>query len=153
MAERATLNGYEYSLVSGKFYYRGRFVAGAKYGDGRYGYRAHEIDGIQVLAHRLAWFLVTGNWPEHEIDHVDRNGGHNAWLNLREATHNENGQNRVGKLAKSGVKGVDLLNDGWYQARLKHKGVLIYLGRFKTLEEARAARLAGVKRYFTHTET
>lgn len=151
MRARATLSGYAYSIVSGKIYYNGKRVAGAVYGR-RYGYRAHEVDGVQVLAHRLAWKLVTGEWPEHEIDHIDRNGAHNMWINLREATHNENGQNRKVKVAKSGVKGIDLLADGYYQARLKHKGKLIYLGRFDNLEDARCARLEGVAKYFTHVE-
>lgn len=149
---KATLSGYEYSIVTGRFYYNGERKVGAYYGDRKYNYRAHEVDGEQILAHRLAWFLVTGKWPKHEIDHVDRNGANNTWLNLREATHAQNGQNRKGPLAKSGVKGVDLLSDGRFQARLKHKQKFVFLGIFDTLEEAVQARVNGVVKYFTHSK-
>jgi hypothetical protein len=56
------------------------------------GYVAIKVDGTVYLAHRLAWFYMTGNWPQ-EIDHIDRNKSNCRWANLRSVTHAENMQN------------------------------------------------------------
>jgi len=34
--------------------------------------------------------LMTGEWPQYEIDHVDGDPSNNRWLNLREASRSEN---------------------------------------------------------------
>jgi hypothetical protein len=38
-----------------------------------YGYIAIKIDCCRHLAHRLAWFYVTGAWPKDQIDHINGN--------------------------------------------------------------------------------
>ena len=59
----------------------------------RDGYWGVVIDGKHLLAHRVAWLWMTGNWPEMAIDHIDRNKGNNRWSNLREATPSQNSLN------------------------------------------------------------
>ncbi len=71
------------------------------------GYLVIRFDGKLYLGHRLAWLLVTGNWPKQEIDHKDGNPSNNKWGNLREATHSENITNQAAhKNNKLGLKGV-----------------------------------------------
>lgn len=37
---------------------------------------------------------MTGAWPDLQIDHINRDQLDNRWLNLRQATASQNGQNR-----------------------------------------------------------
>jgi hypothetical protein len=57
------------------------------------GYRIIRVNYHKFLAHRLAWFYVHGEWPPHEIDHVNRRRDDNRIANLRPATRLENAQN------------------------------------------------------------
>ena len=47
------------------------------------GYVILQINGKKYKAHRVAWLWMTGEWPEHEIDHKDGQPWNNVWLNLR----------------------------------------------------------------------
>lgn len=101
-----------------------------------------------ILGHRLAWLLHEGYWPEHQIEHIDRDKTHNAWHNLRpvgQQCNNRNVGNR--KDNTSGVKGVYwheaynnwlarivVLENGEY--KLKH------LGYYHDFDDAVCARLA-----------
>lgn len=109
------------------------------------GYRIYQ-------AAQLAYFYVAGKWPEHEVDHRDRNPGHNAWRNLRPATHKQNLENRVAQSNNtSGYPGVswDAARGKWV-AYIKHHGRNIRLGRFGEKMKAVAARRAAEKNLFTH---
>ena len=50
------------------------------------GYRRVMYMGKEVLAHRLAWFLKTGDWPKDKIDHINGIKGDNRWTNLRDVS-------------------------------------------------------------------
>lgn len=101
------------------------------------GYLILKIKGKQFKAHRLAWFLHYGKFPEKEIDHINRNRKDNSIKNLRECTHQENIKNTNKKINKdTGVQGIylDKTTKGLkakYTFRIKNK-----MYRFKTLEEA-----------------
>lgn len=68
------------------------------------GYRILKLEGRQYLAHRVAFFLMTGVWPT-KIDHKNRNRSDNRWGNLRLATWSENNANRPPR-GYLGLKGV-----------------------------------------------
>lgn len=102
------------------------------------------------LAHRAAWALMTGAWPDHEVDHQDRNRTNNAWTNLRACTHLENQFNK-GRSSRnnSGFKGVHhhTQNNAWI-AQIKHGGKTKHLGSFATAKEAADAyRTASLKHH------
>ena len=102
------------------------------------GYRRVKIDRSCYLAHRLAWLWMTGEFPEHQIDHRDLNTLNNRFSNLRPATSYQNVLN-VGLKSDntSGIKGVFWKKDRakWF-ASIKVNGRQIYLGYFDTKEDA-----------------
>ena len=110
-----------------------------------YLYLALVIDSKRrnILAHRAAWAITKGKWPEHEIDHINRNRTDNRLGNLRETTHALVQQN-VGlrRDNTSGVTGVS-----WYKRMGKWRSRIVVDGRYRTRwfdtqEEAVKARLA-----------
>lgn len=70
----------------------------------------------KYLAHRIIWKIVTGNEPENQVDHIDRNRDNNCWDNLRQASNGQNKANgKIYKNNKSGVKGInwDKSRESW----------------------------------------
>lgn len=100
------------------------------------GYWVIKIDGQSYKASRLAFLYMTGEWPPEEMDHIDRTPWNDCWINLRPATRTENNQNRV-KIGPSGQQGIyrHSTNDRWIA---QHDN--IYIGSYKTMDEAVAAR-------------
>ena len=94
--------------------------------------------------------LIAMPGPGLVVDHLNRNKLDNRRQNLKVCTTAENTRNQ-GKRSdnSSGVAGVwfDTTRQQWSsQIRVNQKR--INLGRFKTLEEARAARLAAETEYW-----
>lgn len=135
-----------YCPETGVFTYRvtrGRAVAGEVAGSLRPdGYVRIKYQGRNFFAQRLAWFYMTGKWPAEYVDHIDRNKSHNAWSNLREASHTENTWNAgVPRNNKSGVTGVRFRTHlGKWQALIRRNGTLQSLGHYEAFDEAVAAR-------------
>ena len=76
---------------------------------------------------------------ELQTDHIDRNPLNNRLDNLRQCTHSENHYNVLYK-NKTGLKGVRKRKRPYpFYAQIKHLGKSIYLGQFKTAEEAAKA--------------
>ena len=102
------------------------------------------------LGHRLAVFLMTGRWPEHTVDHRDRNKSNNRWENLREASYSQNSANMVRRPNNtSGRKGVFFGRNSkrpFAQIMVNRKS--IHLGTFDTVEEASAAYETAATKYF-----
>lgn len=99
------------------------------------------ISGINYLAHRIVWKLVTGEDPEI-IDHKDGNGLNNSWDNLVNSTQSNNQKNhKMASNNTSGRKGVY-----WSKAAkkwasgIKANGKKHYLGIFTSFDEACKAR-------------
>ncbi|MFV1475972.1 HNH endonuclease [Serratia marcescens] len=110
------------------------------------GYLGINIRGKRYAAHRLAWFYVHGEWPEKEIDHIDRNPLNNAIANLRDVNRVVNALNTGAKSGNtSGIKGVTWCSKrNQWQAQIHLSGKNITLGRFETIDEAAIAYKAAL---------
>lgn len=77
------------------------------------------------------------------VDHIDNNKTNNDLSNLRFATHLENSHNKQkGINNTSGVKGVSwhIKQKKWI-AYIRIDGILVFLGYYDTIEEAKQARI------------
>lgn len=119
---------------------RSKTGLGKLVGQKHFGYLRLNYKGRMYYSHRAAWFYMTGEWPTEFIDHIDGNGWNNAWANLRQASVKENGWNRaVRKGSSTGYKGVirnPTSKKRPFSALIWLDGKYIYLGRFRTAEEA-----------------
>ncbi|MFA7308089.1 MAG: HNH endonuclease [Hyphomicrobium sp.] len=106
-----------------------------------HGYIEFSILGKKCLAHRIAWLYMTGEWPKHQIDHVDCDRSNNTFSNLRKATHGENQRNCGVKANNtSGHKGVRWhSHSGKWQACIRVEGERHHLGSFESIEDAAKA--------------
>lgn len=120
---------------------RGTVTVGSVIGNNHCnGYVQFAINKKMYLAHRVAFFYMTGRWPV-EIDHRNRNKKDNRWQNLREATKSQNNYNKGPHgTNRSGYKGVS-----WCAKRSKWAAFIkagpkqTFLGYFNDKEEARRA--------------
>lgn len=103
------------------------------------GYRRGNIGGRSVRAHRAAWALAHGAWPEHEIDHINGVPSDNRLCNLRLATSSENKMNRAGSSKRSRFIGVSPNPPGW-TASVRVNGKYLYGGYFSSDLDAAIAR-------------
>jgi len=117
---------------------RGRRLAGSVAGSlTARGYVQLKVFGRFYFAHRLAWALHFGKFPDGVIDHRNGKLTDNRISNLRDATVAENTRNR--RAGKGPLpKGVEANNHGFI-ARIKHEGKRHYLGFFKNADEAHNA--------------
>jgi len=121
--------------------------AGARAGHRhKLGYRVLNFRKTLHREHRVIFAMMTGRWPEHEIDHKNNRGDDNRWENLREATATQNKANSVYKNA-SGFKGAYRKGEKW-ESLISRGGKLEYLGRFDTPEAAHAAYKAAATEEF-----
>lgn len=116
------------------------------------GYRMGRVDCRGLLAHRVAWAIVNGAWPEGQIDHLDHDRTNNRMENLRVVAHQENHRNTTRrKNNTSGAMGVS-----WYKAGAKWTAYIMvdgckeHLGYFDEFDDAIAARKAAEARYGFH---
>lgn len=57
------------------------------------GYLYGRMFDRNFYAHRVAWAHHHGEWPEHEVDHINGVRTDNRIINLRSVTHSENIRN------------------------------------------------------------
>jgi len=127
-----------YDPETGKFIARvsaGRRKAGQVLGyPDRLGYVKLAFNGKWVMAHRLAWRLTYGAWPEGEIDHINGDPSDNRICNLRVCTRSQNVMNtrRGNGVCWRPERGV-------WQVLIKAAGKSHYIGAFADRLEAEAA--------------
>ena len=108
----------------------------------RHGYLKIQIDKKEYRAHRLAWLYETGRFPKEQIDHKNHKRTDNRIVNLREATHQENGKNlSMYSSNMSGATGVcwDKRRKKW-RSFIRDNGKQIHIGYFKNKKDAIKAR-------------
>jgi len=135
----------DYDYETGVFKWRLNMSRTAKKGDeaGSYshGYIVICLKQKKYRAHSLAWLYMTGEMPNHFIDHINGIRNDNRWTNLRKANNQQNTFNSTKRSTNStGFKGVVYRkNRGHWlaQATLNYK--LIYLGSYHSKEDASAA--------------
>jgi hypothetical protein len=115
------------------------------------GYRVVRVNGQEVLAHRLAWRLMTGAWPAAMVDHINGRRDDNRWANLREADKSVNAQNQTRPMRTNttGFLGVTIdrrRTTNPYRAEIVVRGRQVSLGAYSTPEEAYRAYLAAKAR-------
>lgn len=64
---------------------------------GTNGYWQITVAGRTYPAHRLAWLKYYGEWPEHQVDHINSIRIDNRVVNLRLATSSQNMHNPLRK--------------------------------------------------------
>jgi hypothetical protein len=141
-----------YDPETGEFRWRvsrGNVAAGSVAGHLQVnGYLRVSVFYRRYLAHRLAFLLMTGQWPPEQVDHKDGDPSNNRWENLRAVTHSENMHNQKRAHRNNGASGflgvspsTHSKKNPWRAAiRLENKQR--HLGYFTTAEEAYAAYMA-----------
>lgn len=92
------------------------------------------IDGRMYYVHRLVWLYHYGVWPDHQVDHENRNSRDNRIENLRDATNGQNQQNRIPP--RGGVSFDKRKADRPWRARIMVNERSISLGYYDTWELA-----------------
>ena len=107
---------------------------------------------LSLLAHRIAFFMKTGNWPVNQVDHINGDKSDNRFENLRDATATENQRNKqISVNNTSGVVGVTFnraANKWQSQIMVGEKN--LHLGIFTEKDAAIAARKAAEIKYSFH---
>lgn len=104
------------------------------------GYYRLDVMGRTFFAHRLAWMIVTGEWPDGIIDHINGDRKDNRIANLRPADQSQNSSNaKKYSNNTTGYKGVTERRPGEFRARIQKDGKSVSLGTFSTPEQAHAA--------------
>lgn len=143
------LHMYSYDPETGSIVWKNTHTNNVKPGqevghDASNGYRNIKYMGRYYGAHRVAWLLSYGEWPEGYIDHINGVRNDNRLANLRDTTFQGNMQNRHGPHSqnKSGFRGVrwSAHHKKW-RADIKVDGKTKYIGHYETPERAHAAYL------------
>lgn len=118
--------------------YAGRRAINQDNGHGRL---IGSIFNSKYQAHRVAWAIHYGAWPELEIDHIDMNPKNNKISNLRMATSQENKRNGTSRSkSTSKYRGVSLnRKTGLWVANITISQKQKFLGRFACEIEAAVA--------------
>lgn len=93
-------------------------------------------------AHRIAWAIHYGEWPDGQIDHINGDKSDNRIVNLRDVTPRQNSRNsKLQKNSSSGVNGVRFdKKSGKWKAHIRVDEGTKHLGYFVRFEDAVAAR-------------
>ena len=120
-------------------------VAGSINSDG---YILISIDDRKHRAHRLAWMWMYGEWPKHQVDHINGIRTDNRIVNLRNVSSIVNSQNErsARRNNKTGLLGVRPSGNR-FQSAIRIDGNKTHLGCFETPELAHAAYVAAKRKF------
>ncbi len=134
--------------------YRGKAVAGSvtKGFKSKTPYIFVTYKGRKYSAHRLAWMLFYGDYPDGNIDHIDGNGCNNKIENLRCISPSDNHKNKpMQSNNTSGHVGVRLIKaTGKWCAEITSKRKKIFLGNYSDINDAIDVRKKAEKEYGFH---
>jgi hypothetical protein len=99
----------------------------------------------KYIAHRIIWLMMTDEWPEAEVDHINGNKADNRWDNLRLATHGQNKAN-AGAMHR-GLKGAYKVKNRW-RSVIRADGYTQHLGYFDSEQDAHLAYVEAAKAVF-----
>ena len=138
-----------YNPENGEMTWLGRNKTGFKVGRIHpEGYITFEYKGFKLKTHRVAWLIVTGLWPEHQIDHKNGIRHDNRWCNLRQATSSQNASNSAKSRPNStGFRGVFKGRPGKWSAKIGVARKKIHLGTFNSVEDAHRAYVDAAIQY------
>lgn len=119
--------------------FAGKMVAERRH---RHGHLQIGIHCKNYMAHRVAWAIYYGYWPESDLDYKNGKPSENWIKNLRPATESENLCNAKIRIDNtSGVKGVSWMErEKKWQVYITKDRKTRPLGRFSSFEEAVAVR-------------
>ncbi len=115
------------------------------------GYLTGKVCGKTMSAHRVAWAVHFGSFPENQIDHINGQKTDNRISNLRDVRPVDN-QRNLSKSTRntSGVVGVSCDRGTWVAYISTPEAGQIILGRFKTKGAAIQARRLAEEREGYH---
>jgi len=143
------LKYFSYCEQSGKIFWKLRPVTCVRIGDEAgfvepQGYRVIGFKYKYRKAHRIAWAIHYGAWPDGEIDHIDGDRANNRIENLRCVQRSENMKNKKRRSDNpSGHTGVSWHSGSKkWRVRIASKNGKRHVGLFNSKSEAiEAARV------------
>lgn len=111
-------------------------------------YKVIKFDGKDYFAHRIAWFLATGEQPSGLVDHRNGDSLDNRFSNLRLATDSQNQANSFARKSRVLPKGVTVTKSGRYRATIMVNWKQHGLGTHSTADDAAKAYSEAAKTYF-----
>lgn len=117
------------------------------------GYIIMTVLGVRLIAHRVIWFIMTGDFPNGDIDHINHIRDDNRWKNLREVTRRENLRNiSIRKNSPYKIFGISKIKEtGRWRVKIstpQMKGT--HLGVFNDFFEAVCCRKSAENKYGFH---
>ena len=112
------------------------------------GYWVIGINKRHYGAHRLAWVITKGHWPELFIDHINGDRADNRFCNLREASPliNQQNQRRANIRNKTGLLGVSVQRKK-FAAVIQVGGRQLTVGLFDSPEQAHQAYVEAKRKH------
>ena len=116
------------------------------------GYKVGRMGKVNYKAHRVAWAIHHGEWPNGLIDHVNGNRSDNRLVNLRVVDDAANARNSARpKNNTSGATGVYWFKrDRKWWVKVGFNKKAHHIGYFENLGDAIAARNAAYKEFGFH---